>query len=116
MADEQSVIAGGGAGVDGVHPAVEVTVAEVEVELNIQRGAQVGAGILPHLEDGGGGQQHDIRYLLAGDGIGRFSGGDGQHGQRQHESQNQSYDLFHGKPPIHFWANTVNYRPLLTSV
>ena len=69
MADEQAVIAGSGTGGDGILPFVEVAAAEVHVALYAQRGTQICAGIRPHLEDGGRGQQHDVCDLLAGDGV-----------------------------------------------
>ena len=95
MGDEQTVIPCGSAAVDGVHPSVEIAIAEEEVEIDIQRLAQVSAGILPHLEDGGRRQQHNVGDLLAGDGVLGLRDGAHGHGQRQHQSQNDSEDLFH---------------------
>ena len=103
VGDEQAVIPCGSAAVDGVHPGVEIAVAEEKVEIDVQRLAQVGAGILPHLEDGGGRQQHHVSDLLAGDRVLGLRDGARAHGQRQHQSQNDSEDLFHGNPPVQFF-------------
>ena len=99
VADQQSVIAGGRAGADPVLPGVEIAVAEDDVAVHIQRLAQVDAGIGPHLEDRGGRQQHDVGHLLARDGVGGFSRSGGAHHDRHHQSQNNSENFLHGKPP-----------------
>ena len=86
-------------------------VEEEEVEVDIQRLAQVGAGILPHLEDGGRRKEHDVRDLLAGDRVRGLGGGGGDERQRQRERQNQCQYLFHGRTSFFLSGN----RPLCCS-
>ena len=96
VADEDAVIAGGGAGGNGILPFVEVTAAEVHVALYVQGLAQVLTGVGPHLENGGRGKQHDVRNFLAGDGVGGLGTCGCQHGQRQHQSEDHSDYFLHG--------------------